>query len=278
MATDLEVAETSEATIAPERCLNCHEVLTGRFCHACGQKKLHRHEFAIKHFFGHLIHEFTHLDSNKILRTLLALVFRPGLLTSEYLAGRKSSYINPIRIYLTFSALYFLFAFATLSDVRGGASRTARSSPIIAMARQRGVEPRVFADRIFQKTEKIVVSLRFGSVLISGLFLSVLYIGMRKYYVEHLIFSLHYYSFDFFCKSLFALLYIVVAAVGVKLSGSVLNLFYPVGLVYLVFALRRVYQESWARTGGKALVLFFCETALFFALNMAGFFVAINLV
>ncbi len=276
MATYLEVAGTSE--VAAERCLNCNEVLAGKYCHACGQKRLQRHEFAIKHFFGHLVHEFTHLDSNKILRTLFALLFRPGLLTSEYLAGRKSSYINPIRIYLTFSALYFLFAYSTLSAVRGGAARTARSSATIALARQRGVEPRVLADKIFQKAEKIVVSLRFGSVLISGLFLSALYLGMRKYYVEHLIFSLHYYSFDFLCKSFFALMFLVAAAVGVKLPESVLNFFYPVGLIYLVFALRRVYQQSWAKSGLKALLLFICETLLFMALNVAGFFAAFGLV
>ncbi len=279
MATYLEVAETSEASIPPERCLNCGVVLAGKYCHECGQKKLHRHEFALRHFFGHLIHEFTHLDSNKILRTIFALLFRPGVLTSEYLAGRKSSYINPIRIYLTFSAIYFLFAWGTLADVRGGGvARTARSPVTIAMARRTGVEPLVLADKIYRKTEKLAAGLRFGSVLFSGLFLSVLYIGTRRYYVEHLIFSLHYYSFDFFCKSFFALLFIATAALGARLPVLALNVFYPVALIYLVVALRRVYQESWARTAIKAVVLFLCETALFVALNIAAFFAAFQLV
>lgn len=275
MATYLEVVEPSEIVVSPERCPNCGAELSGKYCHDCGQKKPHRHDYALKHFFGHLIHELTHLDSNKILRTLFALLFRPGLLTSEYLAGRKGSYLNPIRIYLTFSALYFLFAWGTLSDVRGGgAARTARSPVTIAMARQRGVEPLALADKIYRKTEKIAAGLRFGSVLISGLFLSVLYLGMRKYYVEHLIFSLHYYSFDFFCKSIFALLFLVAGLIGFKLPVLVLNLFYPVALAYLVIALRRVYKESWVKTGLKAVVLFLCETVLFIAVNMAGFFAA----
>ena len=70
-----------------ERCLNCGAELSGEYCNQCGQKKVHRHDFSLKHFFGHLLHEITHLDSNKILKTLYALVFRPGLLTAEYLAG-----------------------------------------------------------------------------------------------------------------------------------------------------------------------------------------------
>ena len=279
MATYVETPDTSVATAAPERCLSCGTELAGNYCHGCGQKKLHRHEYAIKHFFGHVIHELTHLDSNKILNTLLALLFKPGQLTSEYLAGRKNVYINPIRIYLTFSAVYFLFAWGTLADVRGGgAARTARSPLTIAMAKKKGVEPRVLADKVYQKTEKFAAVLRFGSVMVSGLFLLVLYYTTRRYYAEHLIFSLHYYSFDFLCKSFFALLFLVAAKFGTSMPVSILNLFYPVALIYLLFALRRVYQQSWVKTSAKALVLFTLETLLFIGINMAGFFAAFSFV
>jgi hypothetical protein len=204
-------------------------------------------------------------------------VFRPGLLTAEYLAGRKGSYINPIRIYLTFSALYFLFAWGALYDVRGGgAARMAGSPRAVAMARQRGIEPIALGEKIQQKAEKYAAGLRFGSVLISGLFLSVLFIGTRRYYVEHLIFSLHYYSFDFFCKTIFAVAFIVAGVLGLKLPSLVLDLFYPVAFIYLMFALHRVYRQSWAMTGMKAVVLFVCETLLFIAVNVAGFIIAFS--
>ncbi|HYJ87946.1 MAG TPA: DUF3667 domain-containing protein [Pyrinomonadaceae bacterium] len=277
MAISLESADANELIPQSERCLNCGAELSGEYCNQCGQKKVHRHDFSIRHFFGHLLHEFTHLDSNKILKTLYALVFRPGLLTAEYLAGRKGSYINPIRIYLTFSALYFLFAWGALYDVRGGgAARMAKNQRAIAMARQRGIEPIALGEKIQQKAEKYAAGLRFGSVLISGLFLSVLFIGTRRYYVEHLIFSLHYYSFDFFCKTIFAVAFIVASALGLKLPSLVLDLFYPVAFIYLMFALHRVYRQRWAITGMKAVVLFVCETLLFIAVNMAGFIIAFS--
>ena len=144
----------------------------------------------------------------------------------------------------------------------------------INMARQRGMDPNVLADKIYQKAEKYASGLRFFSVLISGTFLAALYFRMRKYYVEHLVFSLYYYSFDFFCKSLFALLFLAATAVGLKLPTAILNLFYPLALVYLVFALRRVYQQKWAMTFSKAVVLFACETLLFIAVNIGGFIIA----
>ena len=273
------VDTTLTSSDEPQLCANCGTDLTGKFCHQCGQKQIHRHEFSLKHFVGHVVHEITHFDSNKVLKTFLTLLFRPGVLTSEYLAGKKGSYINPIRIYLTFSALYFLFAWGTLADLRGGSLQRIASNPnTVAMARARGMEPKALAEKATQKAEKYAAVLRFLSVLISGLFLSALYFSMKRYYVEHLIFSLHFYSFDFFTKSLFALLFILTAAAGFKLPVMALNLFYPVAFVYLLFALRQVYRQSWATTSAKAVVLFACETLLFIAVNIAGFVIAFALI
>ena len=273
------VDSTLTTTDKPQLCANCGADLTGKFCHLCGQKQVHRQEFSLKHFVGHVVHEITHFDSNKVIKTFFTLLFRPGVLTSEYLAGRKGSYINPIRIYLTFSALYFLFAWGTLADLRGGSLQRIASNPnTVAMARARGMEPKALAEKATQKAEKYAAALRFVSVLISGLFLSALYFSMKRYYVEHLIFSLHFYSFDFLTKSLFALLFILTAAGGWKLPVMALNLFYPVALVYLFFALRQVYRQSWAMTSAKAVVLFTCESLLFIAVNIAGFIIAFALV
>ncbi|HWN11683.1 MAG TPA: DUF3667 domain-containing protein [Pyrinomonadaceae bacterium] len=270
---------TTEANQLTERCPNCESTLTGEYCQKCGQKKIHSHDFAVTHFFGHVVHEFTHLDSNKAQRTFTSLLFRPGLLTHEYWAGRKGRYIQPLRIYLTFSALYFLFAWGALSDIRGGGVQGLSQSPmVVRMAQQKGIAPSALAEKVQQKAEKYSAGLRFGSVLISGVFLSLLYFRRKKYYVEHLIFSLHFYSFDFFCKSVFALLFILAAALGTKLPTQVLNLFYPTALVYLIFALRRVYKQSWPKTLLKSVILFVCETLLFIAVNMAGFIIAFNLV
>ena len=262
-----------------EICPNCGTTLLGTHCHECGQKKINPNEFSLKRFLGRVFDDFTDLESNKFLRTLVAMVARPGSLAAEYLAGRRGNYIGPVKLYLTFSALYFLFAWSVLSEVRAGAfQRIGRSSVTINMARQRGMDPGVLADKIVQKAEKYATGLRFFSVLISGTFLAALYFRMKKYYVEHLVFSLYYYSFDFFCKTVFAVMFVTVAAVGSKLPAMILNFFYPLALVYLIFALRRVYQQKWPMTLVKAVVLFACETLLFMAVNIGGFIIAYSLV
>ncbi|MGK5036920.1 DUF3667 domain-containing protein [Janthinobacterium sp. LB3P118] len=35
------------------------------------------------------------------------LLFRPGALSNEYIAGRRVRYVEPLRVYLTFSILFF---------------------------------------------------------------------------------------------------------------------------------------------------------------------------
>ena len=270
-----------DTAVAPpiETCPNCSTSLLGSHCHECGQKKIDANEYSLKQFIGRAINDFTDLESNKVLRTLWATILRPGLLAAEYLAGRRGRYLGPLKLYLTFSALYFLFAWTVLSEVRGSsAQRIARNPATVSMAKQRGLEPNAFANMIQEKAEKYASGLRIFSVLISGTFLAALYFRMRKYYVEHLVFSLYYYSFDFFFKSLFALLFLLSAAIGFKLPTLVLNFFYPIALIYLVFALRRVYQQKWAMTVLKAVVLFACETLLFIAVNIGGFVIAYRFV
>ncbi len=52
----------------------------------------------------------------KFWKTLAALLFRPGFLTREYLAGRRRRYIGPARLFLVSSLVLFAtLRFATES-------------------------------------------------------------------------------------------------------------------------------------------------------------------
>ncbi len=257
-----------------ETCANCNTALVGVHCHECGQKKINPNEFSLKPFLARAAGDITDIEKSKIFKTFIAMLDRPGLLTVEYLAGRRSNYIGPVKLYLTSSALYFLFAWGALAEIRGGATeRTARMPYVVSLARKQNVAPAVLADKIHQRAEKYSSAFRFFSVLISGTFLAAFYFRMKRYYVEHLVFSLYYYSFDFFCKSMFALVFIVVAALGWKLPALVLNLFYPLALIYLALALKKVYRQKWPITAVKAAALFACETLLFIGVNVAGFII-----
>ena len=63
------------------------------------------------HFTRVATEDLTHADS-RLWRTLTALLFKPGRLTREFLAGRRARYLPPVRLYLVLSVLFFLIASA----------------------------------------------------------------------------------------------------------------------------------------------------------------------
>ena len=80
-------------------CPTCSGRVTDQFCPACGEQKYSRHSFSFRHFARHAAHELLELDS-KILRTVRYLFSKPAFVTAEYLAGKRSRYVNPFRLYV----------------------------------------------------------------------------------------------------------------------------------------------------------------------------------
>jgi hypothetical protein len=87
-------------------CLNCAAELQGRYCHVCGQENTEPRE-SFWHLVTHFVEDVTHFDG-KFFKTLRYLLFRPGYLSAEYARGRRASYLNPIRMYIFTSAIFFI--------------------------------------------------------------------------------------------------------------------------------------------------------------------------
>lgn len=91
---------------AEKKCLNCKTELHGRYCHVCGQENIEPKQ-SVWHLITHFFNDITHFDS-KFFDSTRLLVVRPGFLSKEYIAGRRASYLNPIRMYVFSSAIFFL--------------------------------------------------------------------------------------------------------------------------------------------------------------------------
>jgi hypothetical protein len=91
-----------------ENCLNCGEVLTGQHCSHCGQPARVR-VLSLWGLLKDVAGDLLNADS-RVWRTLLPLAFRPGLLTQEYLRGRRTRYTPPFRMYLVLSVVFFVLA------------------------------------------------------------------------------------------------------------------------------------------------------------------------
>ena len=89
-------------------CLNCgHPLeLTDRFCSYCSQINTTK-SLSLKDFFSEFIGSVITYDS-RLRFTLKDLLFRPGVITRNYVAGQRLKYANPFRFFLSVSIIYFI--------------------------------------------------------------------------------------------------------------------------------------------------------------------------
>jgi Protein of unknown function (DUF3667) len=93
-----------------KNCLNCQSEVVGRYCHKCGQENLEPKE-TVWHLIQHFFNDITHFDG-KFFETVKFLLRRPGFLSLEYMRGRRMAYLNPIRMYVFTSAIFFIILFS----------------------------------------------------------------------------------------------------------------------------------------------------------------------
>lgn len=88
-------------------CLNCGRIVEEHFCPHCGQENIVVKEDAL-HMVAHAIADYFHFE-HKFFGTIRPLLLKPGLLTKEYVAGKRVAFIHPIRLYIFISIVFFLF-------------------------------------------------------------------------------------------------------------------------------------------------------------------------
>ncbi|MCX6281832.1 MAG: DUF3667 domain-containing protein [Bacteroidetes bacterium] len=93
----------------PGPCENCGTYLdvNEQFCPQCGQKRLEHDDMSFSHLIGESFLDYFHFDS-KFFRTIIPLIFKPGWLTLQFMKGKRKSYVEPFKLFLVISVIYFL--------------------------------------------------------------------------------------------------------------------------------------------------------------------------
>ncbi len=86
-------------------CQNCGATVAIRYCTACGQENIETRQ-SFGHLLRHFVEDFTHYDGG-FWPTIRALVFKPALLTKEYLAGKRATFVAPVKLYIFISFIAF---------------------------------------------------------------------------------------------------------------------------------------------------------------------------
>ena len=244
-------------------CPSCGAALTGDFCHRCGEKRPEARDLTPRHFLRDAAQELTSLEHSKLLRTLRSLLFRPGHLSAEWVAGRRNPYIKPLNLYLAVFALS-LFAFSVYEPVSVynlqavvEQDATGRVGLMLEeMAARRGLPKEDFFGRVGEKWHDYMsLSSLFLAAAYSLLLQAVFLLFARRHFVEHLVFSLHFVSFS---SLLVVLMWPLYFFVGIKPSPAGVALAVVGWLAiaaYMFFAVRVFYRTGTALALILTLVL-----------------------
>jgi len=218
-----EVAETGP-------CLNCGAELAGRWCGQCGQRVAPVRP-TLHELLHEALHEFTHV-AGKILRTLGLLLFRPGELTKEFLAGKRVRSVTPVRIYLLCSVLFFGIMSLLPANLKVSVDKRADAQLAHAAARA-NQDPTILAHAMTSAFPKAM----FVLMPLFALVVFAFYFRAERMYVPHFYFAVHYHAFAFLLLALFEAL----SPIHGRVIGIVRLLLFLTLFPYLGMALQRVY-------------------------------------
>lgn len=111
-------------------CLNCNHVVEKRFCPNCGQENC-EYKKSFTYLFTHFAEDFVHYD-NYFWKTVKNLLLKPGVLSKEYITGKRARYVPPIKLYIFISFMTF-FSLSLLNSIQNDEQEeqliTIKSSP-----------------------------------------------------------------------------------------------------------------------------------------------------
>jgi hypothetical protein len=90
------------------KCLNCETSLdiSEKYCHHCGQLNSTK-KLTVKDFIEEFFANFYAYDS-RLRNSLVSLFTKPGILAREFNSGKRHTYANPFRLFLSVSIILFL--------------------------------------------------------------------------------------------------------------------------------------------------------------------------
>jgi hypothetical protein len=275
-----------------QQCANCGAPVPGKYCGQCGQRFEHEIH-SVLHFAREATEDLTHADS-RLWSTLIALLFKPGFLTREFLSGRRVRYLPPLRLYLVLSVLCFLALGSENTVNQAVAIKTGTGKPSVELVTPDSPGLAAKPGETLEQREARICNPNYDGPAPSfvlpflkkgcrdmlehrgrtveeafwhnlpkamfiflpalALVMKAMYWRPRHYYVEHLLFFVHNHAFGFLVFGVLALLTRFAPEIVSGLLEFILWLYVP---YYVFVSMRKVYGQGRWLTFAKLVVLLF---------------------
>ncbi len=226
------------------------------------RKKTEIHsDLSIKHFIKHLTKESLHIDK-RIKETLGALLFKPGQLTKTYFSDNKDQYIHPFRFYLAINFIFFFltpmmstpkFQVFSYSMKSLGEASSFHQNILDNTISSSGISQEIFSERFnahlkYNQSAYVIIV-----IPVMALLMKLIYIGRKRFFMEHVIYAIHYLTFFLFiilfslvAYRLFSPLSLLIPIPNFMIIGIVSLLFILMYPLYFYISTKKYYQN---RTG-----------------------------
>jgi hypothetical protein len=258
-------------------CLNCGAEVTRKFCPECGQPNLETKENFF-HLAGHFLADYFHFDS-KFIRSVVPLFTKPGFLTKQYWEGKRVRYIHPLRLYFFITIIFMLattyFYHHFGQELKGTVIQsntkitydstdvdTTKLDPAQQKikAEEAAKASKAYAENAMKKLgggiDRFFHDLKYISFFLLPLYALIfkfLYFRKKRFYVDHLVYTLHLQSFAYILISMAVLLPFVFPETLHYIRRGILLVL----LVYIGWSLRYLYHQPWWKTILKSIIATF---------------------
>ncbi|WP_442680091.1 DUF3667 domain-containing protein [Sphingomonas sp. ASY06-1R] len=99
------IAPISQSWFDSSVCRNCSAQLTTPYCGSCGQKAARRLSFG--DLFKESWERIRWFEKDSV-KTILRLIFQPGLVARDYVHGKRASYMHPLKLLVALVAILVL--------------------------------------------------------------------------------------------------------------------------------------------------------------------------
>jgi len=247
-----------------ETCKNCNTAFVGNYCNNCGQKAFVVSDKFIKNIVREIFYFFTNFD-NGFLRTIFTILIKPGKLTIDYCAGKQKTYFKPISLYFLIVVIYLIFPIFTglNQDFRYYTGNVLFGTIIENLITDKLENQNLTFEELslqFKPKSEVTSKLAlFLFILMSVVFIKLLYFKRKRLLYDNLILSTEINIF--YLLVLFILLPLVMLIISsvFALGEAFLNneaialLFLFIFGVYCTFIFRRIFAETWWKSGIKGM-------------------------
>ena len=250
-------------------CKSCGNQFSGLYCNLCGEKVVIASDRSFRKLMSNILVALTFAD-NKVFKTLLNVVARPGWVSKEITEGRTIRFLKPISLFFVLNLIYFLFPLVQLFNA---SLKTQLSTSYAKLAQQLIAEKMVnlhirdvnaFQLMYDEKTLGYAKMLVIIFAFIASLPMNLLYRSSKRFFSDHVGLMIELACFNLFVNALLVTMLAKILPIGIYLDENAFSILFIITNIYFLLRASSTFYDSngWKLIIKSIFMLAFLKIAL----------------